>query len=133
MKGGCFFMSYNIELLLVIRQQQITFALFLAKNGIGRSGSRLRKPSLWGGFSFITISLTNRNNRHSPNSCYHVQIISLHVQMKWIGKEFPCHKSIRQSLQSTKRSCTSIPAHTKRSKYLHLVTSTKGIYRTPIH
>ena len=28
MKSGCFFMSYNIKLLLVIRQQQITFALF---------------------------------------------------------------------------------------------------------
>lgn len=81
MKVGCFFMSYNIKLLLVIRQQQTTFAVFVISNGIGRSGSRLRKPSLVGGFSFIIVPSSNRNNRYSPNNCYHVQTTSLHVQM----------------------------------------------------
>ena len=91
MKGGCFFMSYNIELLLVIRQQQITFAVFAIANGIGMSGSRLRKPSLVGGLFFLmqcTKSTTITITFYIPVQNYNTPNVVNYIYMKAADKSF---------------------------------------------
>ena len=83
-------MSYNIKLLLVIRQQQITFALFLAKNGIGRSGSRLRKPSFVAACFFDAMHKKYHHYNHFLYTRSKLQCAEC--------SKFHLHKSSRQVL-----------------------------------
>ena len=60
MKGGCFFMSYNIEHIFGYPATTNYLCLVRSANGIGRSGSRSRKPSLWAASSFVTNTSTKQ-------------------------------------------------------------------------
>jgi hypothetical protein len=61
-------MSNNIIRSLEVLILSIIFVLFLAKNGIGRSGSRLRQPSLVGGFTFYVKRICTSLYRSFQNT-----------------------------------------------------------------